>query len=706
MDDKLIAKHFYTTLLKEDSNAHPVEQLGEQYFAEQKKEVYDLSYIRFAQGEIYFHHKDYETAIFKWENINNELAPWAKKNMADAYFQLGLLNQAEQLYLSIETDSDMLNTEIQVCLYHLYVKQENDQKADEMIKTAVFLNPDYPNVTKIARTFYESRSDWKSAVELAVSECSRTKSPEWQDALIEYVKKGYINDFSCDYFINPLITAYHVNHDKFHELLHSLWETYLHSDMLLEWIKTAKQIFALLKIEKINGQTEEFFKETLNILFSGQFAVKEIEPIVPDFLKYWLDAASEKTLSFACSGVLSWNDYFPFQMEKETIEKAKQLLSTNDPIKLNDSLQLLTDIYKWAESQQLELESFPDELSFHITGDSNVRFQEHDEEKQQQILNYIRRQLNGLVDKRAERETYLEKNKAWYEDMLAKLKGAVHQIKDAEQEKGKIIQENFQEKLSSLSKEIEKDVADAIKSCKDFINEGRDLGNIQFHLNKEMNKRVERLISEKIEPSVSRVFNKWLTEAEIELENGSAFVEEMKESFNRLFKEERLHFQCSFQVLNDWKRDIERMTNFVHVDKFNIVDRFTPGQLLLKYTGKVIAPFTKKRNIIIAQYRKWLENEDFSHIATEIANELLHPYKLIERSLQKDVQTFFKEPIDCLKKTADELEEGISRFAQELEELKMHPEKFKDPIVLFELRLRMLEWLTDEKQASVQRETY
>ena len=75
------------------------------FFSEQKRELSDLSYIRFAQGEVYFHHRDFESAIFKWENIQNELEPWAKKNMADAYLELELLDTAEDIYKAITTDS-------------------------------------------------------------------------------------------------------------------------------------------------------------------------------------------------------------------------------------------------------------------------------------------------------------------------------------------------------------------------------------------------------------------------------------------------------------------------------------------------------------------------------------------------------------------------------------------------------------------------
>ena len=94
-EHEFITKTYYQTFISENDTRHPVEILGEAYMAEQEKELYDLSYIRFAQGEIYFHYKDFEAAIYKWENISNDLEPWAKKNIADAYYELGLLSNVK-----------------------------------------------------------------------------------------------------------------------------------------------------------------------------------------------------------------------------------------------------------------------------------------------------------------------------------------------------------------------------------------------------------------------------------------------------------------------------------------------------------------------------------------------------------------------------------------------------------------------------------
>lgn len=79
LEKQLIKKIYYETFLMENETHPPLQVLGGAYLNEQKNEISDGSYIRFAQGEFYYHHQDFETAIFKWEKVSNELAPWAQK---------------------------------------------------------------------------------------------------------------------------------------------------------------------------------------------------------------------------------------------------------------------------------------------------------------------------------------------------------------------------------------------------------------------------------------------------------------------------------------------------------------------------------------------------------------------------------------------------------------------------------------------------
>ena len=63
MEEQLIQKKFYKTLVT-NHEKHPIESLGEIFIEEQKKDVPDLTDIRFAQGEVYFQNLDYEAGNF------------------------------------------------------------------------------------------------------------------------------------------------------------------------------------------------------------------------------------------------------------------------------------------------------------------------------------------------------------------------------------------------------------------------------------------------------------------------------------------------------------------------------------------------------------------------------------------------------------------------------------------------------------------
>lgn len=75
------------------------------------------------------------------------------KNIADAYFELNQLSYAENIYTSITTDNKILMIEIRLQLLSLYIEQNNFDSAFGVIKEAVSLNPDYPNVTKLPVPF-------------------------------------------------------------------------------------------------------------------------------------------------------------------------------------------------------------------------------------------------------------------------------------------------------------------------------------------------------------------------------------------------------------------------------------------------------------------------------------------------------------------------------------------------------------------------
>ncbi|RBW70158.1 dynamin family protein [Bacillus taeanensis] len=359
LDNQFIKKNYYVTLIENNKTAAPVEILGEMLLEEQNSGGDDFSSIRFAQGELYFHFKDFETAIFKWEKVKNELKPWAKKNIADAYFELHFLSKAEEIYTSISSENPSLNTETALQLFTLYIEQNKIDMAARVIKNTVAENPDYPNVTDLARAFFEEHRDWNSAVELAVSETTRTESMKWFDVLRAYVEKSVTKNIEPDYFSNVLITLYRNDKNRFEELTAAFWDSYKNEEMFLLWIDTINNLFKEVGINESDSwrKISALYQETYLYLINGKYFVKEIAHLVPSLLTNWVKLTDSSHALFASAALLAWNQIFPSTISEEAAAAAEKKIgqSSSKYNWLDDILALFDTIENWAKQHGIEV---------------------------------------------------------------------------------------------------------------------------------------------------------------------------------------------------------------------------------------------------------------------------------------------------------------------------------------------------------------
>lgn len=357
--DELIRKRYYESFMEENESHHPLKVLGDLYMIEQRKEVSDLSFIRFAQGEVYFNNRDYESAIFKWENIANELEPWAKKNLADAYFELQLLSTAEDIYKAIQTESDELKIEVLLQLFSLYLERGKLELAVEAIKQAVSLHPDYPDVTDIARAFFEEHEDWKNAVELAVNEAVRTNERSWFAILQTYVEKGYTAKMEPNNFNQTLVTLYKVDVRTFESLTVSFWNSYINEEFYFSWLKEINHI--LLHMEGTRNHTwqelSDLYNDTYFELISGKHLISELSHLIPNHLTNWVKISDQTHALIASASALAWSEIFTSSMDPEQINEAEKLVnrSARNLNGLTDGYNLFEEIIHWAEKNGIEL---------------------------------------------------------------------------------------------------------------------------------------------------------------------------------------------------------------------------------------------------------------------------------------------------------------------------------------------------------------
>lgn len=907
VEKQFINKSYYETFLIENEARQPIEVLGALYRTEESNESADLSYIRFAQGEIYYHSKDLEAAIFKWEKVENELQPWAIKNIADSYFELGILDRAEELYTSIVTDCSTLTTEIALQLFSLHIEQDKTESAFKVIQEAVSFNPDYPNVTSLARAFYEEQGDWSSAIELAAKEAIRTESLQWFGILEGYVSKGYTRGMAPGYFYELLAVLHKLDHGQFVQMVFALWQSYKNQESYLAWMQIINLVFVEVEVDPYDAWEEiaSLYEDAYHEFMAGQYFISELHDVLPSLVTNWLKLTPHLRAVFPSAAVLAWSEKFPNSIEANFVSTAKDLIRRSEYSNdfLEHALQLFDSITQWAERNDLEtgprwdwlVHQLTDAKTRHlvVTGvkgngtssfinsllgedisgraasavvaisdgaeteitimnETEVRaisslaeFQEVTEEstlsihqgefvhvkvpskflyehaltvfdipnfqgselleyartsngllvvlnvnepfteQERRVLLQVRKQLPNLpihfllnkmdtiyseqeamritegaqlriqadfpnaavlpysslyasrqqlsdmtgflaagfelqgaeagraakilylikdmimylIRKREEKERRLADSIEWNEDMLAKLNAAIHKVSDLEQEKAGIIAKSYEIVKEAIQDELTEQIPKLLHECSSILREDSDFRNIHVQLNEEMNKRIQNYLQNKLLPECLISIQEWIASSREELLQGQDYLAEMSDAFNALYREEKIKLQCDFKVLDDWQRDAERITSTVQIGEVNVFLRTKPSQLLLKSAGKLFGALGQNRTVLYNQYKKHIESEDYSEVAATVIQQFLLQFELLEKGIVRDVGMFFRNPLSILSRIAEETNTEIQTEQRLLDTMRARPEMYRDPLTLFEVKLRQYEWVTGAVEA-------
>ena len=906
-EQQLIEKKFYETLLPAGQETFPIQYLGEAYLEEQHKENPDLSEIRYAQGEVYYHFKDFEAAVFKWGSIEGDLGLWAKKNSADAYYELGMRSTAEELYKSINTEEMVLRTEVLLQLFSLYIEEERFDLSTKTIKEAVGLNPDYPNVMEIAKTFFESRSDWPNAVELAANEAIRTKSLYWFDVLHEYIEQGHTAGMSPDYFPGVLDALYNTDKKRFEKMALSLWNVYQKQgkSIYFSWLN---EINSFMKSGERSSEDVwpglyEAYKNAYLSLLDGSTFVSELNAVIPDTLVNWLKTADERQILYPASAITAWNEVFPDRLNLLAVQDARTRLEEAS-VRMEafeDSASLYTRIAGWADAQGLQISEksswvvsrvmdkdtrnilvagmesaggasfinglagepviedgnasfavirhgeepgileikddeivpaltldelkerggrdssvfeirfpsvFLDEqrlsfistppiaenagirnnfmamarmadcllvtlnahapftprekdwvldvhsrmphlpIHFILAGQERI-FNEHDAirlfdetvdrvrealpnanvyvysagkssakeaadfiwrsldhdraewSRTNSLLYFIRKTISALLDKREEIERSYEESIRWNEDLVVKLNGAINQIHDMEKEKMKIITGAFRMNKEDVQSDLKTRIPELLRDCAALLKEDSDFRRVHLVLNQEMNRRIQDYVNHRVLPKFHEDLKAWIEGSKQEFEESQFQLSEMADGFNTLYGEEHIVLDCDFRVLDDWIRDADRMTSMVQIDDVNILLRHTPSQLLLKGAGKLFGGMGQNKAALYTRYKKYLETMDYDDTAELIISKFLSQFELFERSLERDISLFFRQPFAVMNSAVTEAHTHIENSQASLDKMRERPEVYRDPLALFKIRARQYEMLIDQSYQTI-----
>lgn len=905
LEKQLIKKAYYEMFMNEHEQVEPIRVLGDAYQVELQKDMPDLSYIRFAQGEVYFHNKDFETAIFKWENIVNELEPWAKKNIADAYYELGQLSTAEDYYGVIETDNLTLNTEVALQQFSLFIERGKIDSAVSVIKKTIMSNPDYPNVTKLATSFFEEQQYWNLAIELAVNEAKRTQSKEWFEIVNDYVEKGVTKSFAPNYFTQAIIELHSLDRELFERLVSSLWKSYKKEESYFSWLKEINHILLNLDLNRDEALKEIclLHKETYFDLINGKYFIKMLEEFIPNLLTNWLRLTDSTHELLSSAAVLSWSELFPASIPVAIVSEAEILIgqTRNHLDEREECVNLFDTILEWAQAhdmgennrlkwiveqlidsethhllvlgltgsgkssfintvlgeemqdsptssvvmfkdfddvkifeindrEMLELTGFSDfqermdrrrnalesiiefkqptpflyENSLAIIDtpgfngnqndqnevlkylhvadtilfmlDANAPFMDKerailsqihdlapeipihfllnkmdtipneqeairifdetrvelatylpdaqvfafstqydsgqqlsdlkgfiqsikntgnlDNKRIAKLLYFIRTTITSLLQKRIEVENQLIESVRWNEEILMKLNGAINQLNDTETQKIKIITRPYCTIKEAIQNEISVAVPKMLQECSSLITEVSNFSKIHIKLNDEMNRRIEDYLEHTVLPKYFRSLQDWIEQSKEEFKQSQVFLDEMGEGFNNIFGVDRISLDCDFKVLDDWRRDTDRMTSRFQLEKVNILMRSTPSQFLLKSAGKLFGAISQNKSMLYNKYKSFVENEDYSEVTTTVSERFFQQFELFEKSLDRDIMLFFKHPLSVLNLEVEEARSQIRINKEMLGKMNTNPEMYRDPLTLFEVKLRQFEWMT------------
>ncbi|MCL7748271.1 dynamin family protein [Halalkalibacter alkaliphilus] len=880
-ENELIKKHYYKHFVEERTN-QPIAVLAEAMLKENEEET--NSSIRYAQGEVYYHNKDYETAIFKWEKVQCDLKSWAMKNIADSYYEVGALSQAEEGYLAIHTENLILRTEIELQLFSLYMDQQQLDQAAKVIKNVVSLNPDYLDVTEIARSFFEEYRDWDSAIDLAINEAIRTESIEWFEIVQKYIDRELTKTIEPSYFLQALKTLYSIDVKKFEQIVVVLWKSYRsEGEVYFKWLTEFNDLLLQLNIDKTVSWLDlsKLYEQTYFDLTAGKYFIKEIEHIVPNLLSNWIHTAKKSQAVAAAGAVLSWNQLVS-NLNTNTVNEAEIILShdrsaTTDSIV--QSLELYESIIRWAQEHDLEIgdriewkvqqlvdfdrnylvvagsdtkgktaminhllghevlseelpatfmfrngsetilqeineeghihpvneelsdidlkdkmfeyvlpasfleknkltilsterneelnnyagmadvllfiidansritksdynvltkiqDEFPS-LSIHfVINKMNVIYNEQEvqriveeteaainenfpnaqiyttesrfdglnpvisglfknrmieKERNERMLKVIQETIGHLLEKRVKMEKNLMNSVTWNEEAVLKLTGANNQLIDIEKEKIQEIKESYVVITDEMKKNLRVNIPKILRECSSFIKEDSDFRNIHVELNRKMNEQISTYLEQTFLPKFSNVLQEWLEVCNVEFIQSQSYLKEMTEGFNRLYEKERFKLQCDFRVLDDWYRDVDRMTNGVHLENVNILLRLTPSQLLLKSSGKFFGVLPTNKALVFKMYKKFIENEEYKQVTETIMNQYMLQFDLFGKSIERDMNLFYRSPFSVLNEAIAEAQSEIEGHNDALDSLRANPEIYKDPLTLFKVRVHQYE---------------
>ncbi|CAM3832065.1 tetratricopeptide repeat protein [Alkalicoccus chagannorensis] len=721
MSEWFVQKTYYRDLVNQDDPGKAALQLGAKLAAAEPHDEEELSTVRYAQGEVYYRLFDLESAMFKWQQVTGELSPWAVKNIGDAYYELESYELAKETYHSVSTDHPDLQVETALQLVAVYAREKARDEVYEWLHKALAVDRSYPDLTELAKSVYEDYQDWQRAVDLAVEEGKRTGDSGWYDDLLDYIKHGRTDHMTPEYFEHPLIHLGSMNHELFKETIGALTSRYRGTGSYLYWVGTMNRVFA--EVETSRGPEWETMAALHHDIYldltNGDYLEAEIEPVMPDLLRHWELLAASSSTVIAAAAQAAWNEVYP---EKETLPAFQgKENGSHASLAVEEMLRLLESILSWSSAEDGDREGTLEQLRRDLRGipDVDALLQQQkdvtfdrvswledlrqNEEKAAVTAGQLSRAVENLLSRLEEQQvtvqSQLESSISFYEHMLTRFESFAHVLSQEKEARKSSILETYQTMKQMQKEQFESNVPSLIKAADDVLDEEKSVKTLHDDLNAAMNLRLRSFVHEELFPVFRKSVQHWLRTTEKELQEADASMREESTSLNDDIGEEAVRLGLDLQLVNDWKRDLTRMINRTDLPEENIMSRLEPKQILSRTVGKLFGDMQQSRSFVLQQYRRYLEEDDFSDISETLSYKLFFEFDLFERAVEADVESAYTDVQADLDELTETYRTHLEHTKKELAEVQQHPEYFFDPLKIFDMRQKQCSRLIEENAA-------
>lgn len=255
--------------------------------------------VRFSQAELYFAIGDYETAIFKWSQIEDELVGWSRKNIGDAYVAMEKISEAESVYLSLKTSDVELEMEKLKGLCNVYKQVNDTTKLMIIYRNMMKFDEVEDSIYQEALQFFESKAEYLDAFQAVITK-NQFLDKDNIDKVLGYLREDRTGKIHIDDNVNDFLLKVHTYSIELFSTVFEEVASYSTSTLRTE--RLLQTIVTCIKHKSVIGETivNQEMKTVLHLLDSLYFQLPSVDglsKILGEVVPLLIDYSSREEIS-------------------------------------------------------------------------------------------------------------------------------------------------------------------------------------------------------------------------------------------------------------------------------------------------------------------------------------------------------------------------------------------------------------------------